>query len=403
MKTRLSKKEAARLALQSQGLLKKNPFGKGKGGVLRTLDQLGYIQIDTISVIQRTHNHTFWTRVQNFNPDVLDELQVKDRKIFEYWSHAAAYLPLADYRFYLYKMHAIAAGEKHWHVPDKKMMKRVLNRFMGEGPLMARDFKPPEDHQAAPWWNWKPAKRALEQLFIEGKLMIVRRNNFHKVYDLPERVLPANLDTTLPTTEEYCRFLILRAIRAHGLATEGEIGYLRKGIKKDVKTTLQQMLENGDIQTVNIAGIANQLYYTTEESLSQLANLRVSKNIHLLSPFDNCVIQRKRVQQIFGFNYQLECYVPAQKRVYGYFCLPILWGDRFIGRLDPKADRQSKTFFIRNLCFEPTFKDFEQVLQPLAGKIKDLASFNNCHSIVIEKTEPKPITSQLRTLIGRKV
>ncbi len=400
MKTRLSKKEAARLALQSQGLLKKNPFGKGKGGVLRALDQLGYVQIDTISVIERTHNHTFWTRVPNFNPDVLDELQVKDRKIFEYWSHAESYVPIEDYRFYLYKMRAIAAGEKHWHAPDKKMMRHVLNRFTDEGPLMAKDFKPPENHKAAPWWNWKPAKRALEQLFIEGKLMIVRRNNFHKVYDLPERVLPANLDATLPTTGEYCRFLINRAIKAHGLVTEQEIGYLRKGIKKDIKTTLKQMLEEGEIQTISVDGILNQIFYTTEESLSQLENLRVSKNIHLLSPFDNCIIQRKRVQQIFDFIYQLECYVPAQKRVYGYFCLPILWGDRFIGRLDPKADRKSKTFFIRNLCFEPTFKDFEQVLQALAGKIKDLALFNNCDRIVIEKTEPKPITRQLMTLIG---
>lgn len=400
MKTGLSKKAAARLALQSQGLLKRNPFGKGKGGVLRALDQLGYVQIDTISVIERTHNHTFWTRLPNFNPEVLDELQVKDRKIFEYWSHAEAYLPIEDYRFYLYKMRAIAAGEKHWHAPDKKMMKRVLNRFRGKGPLMAKDFKPPEDHQAAPWWNWKPAKRALEQLFIEGKLMIVRRNNFHKVYDLPERVLPANLDTTLPTRGEYCRFLINRAIKAHGLVTEGEIGYLRKGIKKDVKTALQQMLENGNIQTVNIDGISNQIYYTTEENLSELGEIRASKNIRLLSPFDNCVIQRKRVQQIFDFNYQLECYVPAQKRVYGYFCLPILWGDRFIGRLDPKADRKSKTFYIRNLCFEPTFKDFEQVLQPLAGKIRDLAYFNNCHSIVIENREGKSITRQLMALMG---
>ncbi len=400
MKARLSKKEAARLALHSQGLLKKNPFGKGKGGVLRALDQLGYVQIDTISVIERTHNHTFWTRLPNFNPEVLDELQVKDRKIFEYWSHAEAYLPIADYRFYLYKMRAIAAGEKHWHAPDKKMMKRVLDRFRGEGPLMAKDFKPPEDHQAAPWWNWKPAKRALEQLFIEGKLMIVRRNNFHKVYDLPERVLPANLDTTLPTTKEYCRFLINRVIKAHGLVTEGEIGYLRKGIKKDIKGTLQKMLGEGEIQTISVDGILNQIFYTTEESLSELENLRVSKNIHLLSPFDNCVIQRKRVQQIFDFNYQLECYVPAQKRVYGYFCLPILWGDKFIGRLDPKADRKSKTFFIRNLCFEPTFKDFEQVLQPLASKIRELAYFNNCQSIVIENAEPNSIRKQLMTLIG---
>ena len=117
MKTRLSKKEAGRLVLHSQGLLKRNPFGKGKVGVLRALDQLGYVQIDTISVIERTHNHTFWTRVPNFNPDVLDELQVKDRKIFEYWSHAESYVPIEDYRFYLYKMRAIAAGRIEHKIP----------------------------------------------------------------------------------------------------------------------------------------------------------------------------------------------------------------------------------------------------------------------------------------------
>ncbi len=399
MKTRLSKKEARRLALHSQGLLTKNSFGKGKNGVVRTMTQLGYVQIDTISVIERAHNHTLWTRVPNYNPEVLDALQGKDRRIFEYWSHAAAYVPIADYRFYYYKMHAIAAGEKHWHAPDKKMMKRVLERFTSEGPLMAKDFKAPESHKAAPWWNWKPAKRALEQLFIEGKLMIVRRNNFHKVYDLPERVLPVDLDTTLPTTEEYCRFLIKRAIRAHGLVTEGEIGYLRRGIKKDIKTTLQRMLANSEIQTVSVDGISNQLYCTTEANLAKLGEVRASKNIHLLSPFDNCVIQRKRVQQLFDFNYQLECYVPAQKRVQGYFCLPILWGDKFVGRLDPKADRKSRRFLVRNLVFEPDFNDFEKVLQPLADKIQALANFNKCDKIVVEKTQPTTIRSELGRIL----
>ncbi|MCH8957728.1 YcaQ family DNA glycosylase, partial [candidate division KSB1 bacterium] len=245
MKTRLSKKEAARLALHSQGLLKKNPFGKGKGGVLRALDQLGYVQIDTISVIERTHNHTFWTRLPNFNPEVLDELQVKDRKIFEYWSHAEAYLPLADYRFYLYKMRAIAAGEKHWHAPDKKMMKRVLNRFRGEGPLMARDFKPPEDHQAAPWWNWKPAKRALEHLYDCGRLTIAGRVGFQRIYDLPERVLPAQTDKAEPGLEESYRYLLEQSMISLGVCKPMQVcDYIH--MKRTVaRPFIEEMVDNG--------------------------------------------------------------------------------------------------------------------------------------------------------------
>lgn len=402
MKTTLSIKQARKLALISQGLHKKHPFGNGKSGVLRTIQHLGYVQIDTISVVERAHHHTLWSRCPDYTVQILHNLQVKDRKIFEYWSHAAAYLPMEDYRFCLPRMHAIARGERHWYAPDKRMMRQVLARVKQDGPLMAKDFEPPKGHKPGPWWNWKPAKRALEQLFIEGKLMVVRRNNFHKVYDLPERVLPHGIDTTVPTRQEFIHFLILRAIRAHGLVAEAEISYLRKGIKRDVKTGLKDLLKQGQVLPVRVAGLDRD-FYTTENKLEQLSASRVAKMLHLLSPFDNAVIQRKRIEQLFAFDYQLECFVPAAKRVYGYFCLPILWAGQFIGRLDAKADRKAETLIVHKLSFEPGFKDAEPVIAPLANKLNAFARFNNCKSINLQSVTPKTLRSRLSKSIRELV
>ncbi|MFQ5648664.1 MAG: winged helix-turn-helix domain-containing protein [bacterium] len=388
MKTTLSVSEARKLALASQGLLRAKPFGSGKAGALAAIRHLGYVQIDTISVVERAHHHTLWSRVPGYRPEMLNDLQVRDRQIFEYWSHAAAYLPMEDYRFCLPRMQAIAAGEKHWYEPDKKLMQNLLDRFKSEGPLMAKDFAAPENHTPGAWWSWKPAKRALEQLFIEGKLMVTRRNNFHKVYDLPERVLPDGIDTTVPSKEEYYRFLIQRAIQANGLATETEIGYHRKGARKGIKSELKRMLAAREVVQVRVHGWDNVTWYTTAEKLNAIPNLRRSRVLRLLSPFDNAIIQRKRVLQLFDFDYQIECYVPAPKRKYGYFCLPILWQGTFVGRLDPKADRATQTLVVKRLVFEPEFTEVGDLAGPLMQRLRKLAHFNGCDRVVLESVEP---------------
>lgn len=383
---KISLKQARRLALLRQGLLKKQPFGKGKQATLEAIQRLSYVQIDTISVINRTHHHVLWTRVPNYQKDLLHQLVAEKKQVFEYWSHAAAYLPIDDFRYSLPRKHALNTGENHWFDRDPKMMSWVLERITAEGPLQARDFKAPKDYQKTEMWSWKPAKIALEQLFMEGNLMIKERKGFQKVFDLTERVLPTHIDTRMPTPLELATYLALRTIDAQGLATQKEMGYLRKANRKKLLVeALQQLVEEGIILPVLLD---EQIYYSRPAYVEALPIRLTQKQLHLLSPFDNSTIQRKRLKNLFDFDYQIECYVPAPKRKYGYFVLPILWGDEMVGRVDMKADRKQQVFYIKNLVFEPAAVIDDELLAALAAKLKALAQFNDCEKLVVERSEP---------------
>lgn len=392
----LSLSQARRLVLQSQGLLRAHAFGQGKPATLAAIERLGYVQIDTISVLARAHHHVCWTRAAGYEPAHLDTLVDTDRKVYEYWSHAAAYLPMRDYRYSLPRKQAIAGGKKHWHQkPDDKLLQWVLDRIAAEGPLRSKDFVPPPDHEGGPWWNWKPTKIALEHLFQEGKLMITRREKFQKVYDLPERVLPADVDTSLPTDQEMGEYLVRHTLAARGFASLKEINYLRKWVKPQIQAALATMQESGEIVAVHMEGIENYEAYALTAAVEAIPACMGQKQLHILSPFDNLVIQRERLQRLFGFDYQIECYVPAPKRKYGYFSLPILWGDRFIGRMDTKADRKTKVFRVINLVFEPEFADFEAVLPALAEKVRAFAGFNGCLQVEVETVAPAGVKAAL--------
>ncbi len=377
----LSLHDARRLALVSQGLHARAPFGRGKEAVYRCIEQLSYVQIDTISVIQRSHHHCLWTRVPSYRSAHLDQLQ-HERRVFEYWAHAAAYLPMQDYRYCRRYMHAIACGQRHWRSPDRKAMDAVLARVRAEGALKAKDFEHPAQRANDAWgWNWKPAKIALEQLFIQGELMVSHREGFNKVYDLPERLLPSGLDTTLPSDDAFYRYLIERTLRAHGVAMEPEFGYLRKGTRQGIAQMLAGMCEAGEVLALSIAGRPG-VWYALPAQLERLAAARVARGVHLLSPFDNAVIQRKRIQQLFDSRYQIECFVPASKREFGYYCLPIVYGTQLVGRLDPKADRQKRQLILRSFHLEQPLKTLDDFIAKLADKLWQVARFNACNEVV---------------------
>jgi len=358
---KLTPKQACKIALISQGLHKSHAFGQGVKGVNAAVKHLGYIQIDSISVIQRAHHHCLWSRVKNYHPDFISQL-VAQKQIFEYWSHAAAYLPMQDYRFSLPKKQAIGAGEKHWRDKNPLAEKRVLQRIQQEGPLRAKDFERDSTKKGTGWWDWKPDKVALEQLFIEGELMVVERKGFQKVYDLTERVLPEGIDTTVPSTKELERHLIKGYLRANGFANAQQISYLRKGLKNHITRTCQEMLENNELQQLMVV---EQIYYGLPQ-VTDLLKQTVNRNqVNILSPFDNAVIQRKRLSEIFGFDYQIECYVPPAKRQYGYFSLPLLWGTEFVGRMDAKIDRKTQVLHVQNLHLETVkVEEFITLLKP---------------------------------------
>ena len=387
MKHKISLTQAANIYLDSQQLLTDN-FNKGKTGTLEVIRHLGYIQIDTLAVVARAHHHTLWSRTNDYKEHYLDELLSKDKTIFEYWSHAASYLPMNDYRFSLPRKKLFAEGKSHWFEQDKKMKKYVLDKIKAEGELQSKDF---EDKIKRPgMWNWKPAKQSLEQLFMEGKLMVAKRKGFQKVYDLTERVLPKDVNTKYPSEKEMAEHLIRMAIQSSGIVNESEIAYLRGGMKQQVIKAMNHLLKEGEIIEIAIEGIDKSKFITTKEKLSSADKIKsYSNNIKILSPFDNAVIQRKRLQSLFNFDYMIECYLPEAKRKYGYFTLPILYNNNFVARLDPKADRATKTFYIKSIHFEKGFKINETFNKHFAEKIKQFATFNGCESIVITKADTK--------------
>ncbi|MBI6118361.1 winged helix-turn-helix domain-containing protein [Salegentibacter maritimus] len=384
------------LTLESQGLTKSTPFGKGKEAVLKAIEQLGYLQIDTLSIIERAHHHTLWTRIPDYRTEYLDEL-VEERKVFEYWFHAASYLPIKYFRFALPQMLEVKQNEKHHYNADKKVMKYVLDTIRTEGPKKARDFQN-EAKKAGSWWNWKPTKIALERLFLQGDLMISSRNGMQKTYDLTENVLPKSINTTLPTNHEFAEYLVKTYLRAYGFTTIKQITHLKAGkeIRKNVDDVLASMLEEGTIEQVNIENFPS--VFVNKISLEKSFK-KPNLNIHILSPFDNSIIHRDRVKQFFDFDYKIECYTPKEKRQYGYFCLPILFGDIFIGRVDCKAHRKEKQFELIHLHIENQTIDVEIWAKPFAEVLRKFVAFNGCESLKLAKVSPSKLASILNKTI----
>ncbi len=396
--TTLSSGQARRLCVECQLLGERAAPPSGKEGVVSIVEHLGYVQIDTISVIERAHHHVIWTRVPDYNSAMLHELQAMDRTIFEYWGHAASYLPMKDYRYYLERMKSFPQGWNYWtkELFDKyrTVMKQVMDRIRKEGPMGSADFENPKGDKRGTWWDWKPAKAALEMLFWKGDLMVTERRNFQRIYDLTERVLPSWVDTRIPDKDEIGRFLATRALKAGGLATAKEIrDHIHLTDQKGIEKAIMELLDSDEVVEVKVEGLGDKKYYSLNESMEKVLTGKEEKTrgggrAYLLSPFDNLVIQRERVKRLFGFDYQLECYVPKDKRKNGYFMLPILWGEELVGKLDPKAERKEGVLTIRNVLFEKEFNEFDALLPELATAVKALARFNGLDKVRVEKVSP---------------
>lgn len=394
----ISNADARKLVLLSQGLHQANPFGTGLQASLAVINRLSYVQIDTISVIERAHHHSVWNRQSDYTKEHIDSLMAQ-KDIFEYWSHAAAYLPMADYRFSLPRKHAIASGEKHWHQKDNKLSAAILQRINQEGPLQAKDFEQQHAGAKSGWWDWKPAKKALEQLFMEGELMVLKRQGFQKIYELSERVIPTSVDVSCPTEQEFHYHLITRFLQAQGLGNAAEIAYLRKGLKSKISHYCEQLVEDKTLLKLDCKG---QSYYALTESshlLKQGVNLR---QVRFLSPFDNVLIQRKRLKQIFNFDYQIECYVPEAKRQYGYFSLPILWGSTFVGRMDAKIERRLGVLQIQHLHLETT--DIDALLPDLLASLQTFLGFNQGTQICLKRISvPEQVTYAQQAFLKQEI
>ena len=372
-----------RIALNQQGLLRAESFGRGKAATLRAIERIGYLQIDTISIVERAHHHVLGSRVANYRPAMLEQL-VAERKLFEYWSHAAAWLPMADYRYSLPRMHQLN-GERHWFKGSNPgLMHEILARIAADGPLRARDFEDTRQSNSG-WWDWKPAKQALEQLFMQGELMVSARQGFQKVYDLPERVLPDWVDTSEPTLDEFAAHLVDTSLRAHGFVTLVSVTYLRKGqaLREAVKRQLQTRI---DAQRLTRQPLGNNCSVYIDPELLETRAPRSVAQVRILSPFDNLVIQRQRCREVFAYDYQIECYVPRPLRQFGYFCLPLLYRDRLVGRIDCKAHRAQARLEVKSMHIEKALDDdFPELM---SATLQRFASFNGCDQIEYAKPPP---------------
>ncbi|PVZ66703.1 winged helix-turn-helix domain-containing protein [Pelagibaculum spongiae] len=392
-----------RLCLTAQGLQQTQPYGQGLAGARKAINQLGYVQLDTISVIERAHHHVLYSRVPKFQPTMINKLLLNG-DIFEYWSHAASVLPIADFRYSLPYKHAIKSGQTHWHkTHDKKLMAELLARIQSDGPLRSRDLESIASENTATrtgWWDWKPAKRALEQLYMEGDLMVSNREGFQKTYDLTERVLPAGIDSKMPSMEQFAAHMLEQQLRCHGAVSLKGLTYLRRSaeLRKAIKVLVDEKIAQRTLESIQVS--SGEVFIMEAGSLEHPVP-RTNNRMQILSPFDNCVIQRQRLKHLFQYEYQLECYLPEAKRQYGYFCLPLLFSDQFIGRMDCKAHRKTGNFEVKSLYLEPHNFDQDAVISALVDAIKNFCHFQNCSSITLTKANPKHLIKILQQALTR--
>lgn len=391
MSESLSAKEARRLALAA-GASPFGSFGTGLDGALSAIRGAGFLQIDTIGVVERAHLHVLRTRVPDCGKEPIPALEGvtgdgRAREIIEYWAHAAAWIPLEDWRFCLPRMERIRRDGHEWFRVEDAAVEYALGRIRAEGPLMARDFTEKLAGRKG-WWDWRPAKVALEFLFHSGELVSVTRRGFQKVYDLAERALPTGLDLRVPSSAEHARWHLDRTARAYGVFSKEEAAYQRRDGTEGIPEALARSIEEGSLVPLRLEGLERWKYFASPGILSSLdampsTSSPASRGIApsgwraaVLSPFDPCLIDRKRLARLFGENYTLECYLPAAKRAFGYFALPVMAlapdGDGFVcGKADCRLERVEGLLRILRLELRrPAFASTADP-EPLAEAVAD--------------------------------
>ncbi len=383
--------QARAVMLAAQGLLVPPSAPADPAAILETIRRMGVLQIDTIHVVARSPYLVLWSRLGSYEPRWLDQL-LADTKLFEYWAHAACFIPIEDYPLYRRSMLDGKHGwwnTEEWLAAHHEMVAQILTRIRLEGPLRSADFEGAKSPGG--WWNWKEEKIALEQLLTHGELMVRARKNFQRIYDLRERVLPDWDDSQAPTAEEMRRHFILRAVNCLGIARAGwTADYFRIG-KNGIARELNALADEGALWVGTVDGWDDPVYIHPDRASlvaqAQADELRPSYTT-LLSPFDPLVWDRTRARELFNFDYTIECYLPAAKRRYGYFSLPILRRGALVGRLDAKADRQKKTFEVRNLVLEPGVEPDLDLAADLRAAIQACADWHGASQIIILRSNP---------------
>lgn len=386
----LSRDEARWLAVTASGLARR-PFRRKPTAddLLATIRALGMVQLDTISVISRTHETVLWSRLGAYDPAQIAGLYEPRLALTEYMAHAAAIIPVEDLSLFRSFMHGRRSRDGWASEPEnRKLMDAVLQRIATDGPLASKHFERPDDGRRAEAWEWyglKPERRALDELWMRGETVLRRRESgFNRVFDLPERVVPGFWEVEAVPDEERDRIFLRKALSVNGVATAGWLSdYYRTGGPGFVpvartRKLMPELAAAGEALLVRVPGIDEPVWMDPRlaDLVDQLRKGQQRPSLTtLLSPFDNLTWNRDRGERLFDFHYRLECYTPAPKRKYGYYSLPILYRGRIVGRLDPAYDRKSRFLTVRSLHLEPWVRPSGAMLASIRGAIEDLLGF----------------------------
>lgn len=397
----VSRDDVKRLSIYKQGLHER-PATSTKDDLKRIIERIGLLQLDSISVIARSHYVVMHARAGLYDRAELDDL-LTEGFLFEQWAHVACQIPMAHYPYF----HPVLqrrkeADEVRWHEERigedaDEVIERVIETIRENGPMTSKDFDNPRKTQGG-WWNWKPAKLALEYLFRNGDLMITTRTNFHRHYDLAERVLDRHNITFDKTVEDYQEWTAIAGLRHVGIGTLQHISdYYREG-NRQVLSVLQSKMEAGEVHPVEVEGWDKEAYIHNDD-LPLLQEIQAGKHAPqltaFLSPFDSLVWNRDRNEALWDFYYRIEVYTPKAKRVYGYYVLPILHKGELIGRIDPKVDRKAKKLLIHAIHFEDGITITDDITNGLITAFKDFMAFHHCKTIEIGKCEDKSLKKTL--------
>ena len=340
--SRLALAHARHIWLRAQGLHTRRPFGDGPEATLAAVEHLGYVQIDTINVIERCHHHILWTRIPTYRREHLHRAQAVDKTVFEYWTHALAYVPTSAYRFFMPEMARRRATPGGWFgAVDPADVRRVLSLIRKEGPLSIRDIADDvlvdKNH---PWASRKPSKRALQLAFFTGALTVSARSGMLKTYELAERHFGWERRPRPASEQQVADYMLDRTLRAQGVVSLDSICHLDVKRKPAVRRAIEARLRRRRLRAVALEGAERVEHWAAPEALEEGFGEKNEDLTHVLSPFDPLIIQRKRLKLFFGYQHRFEAYVPKEKRSFGYFALPVLVGDEIVAAIDLKADRR---------------------------------------------------------------
>lgn len=390
MSPTLSLNAARSLHLAAQGLFAPPRRKAVKADVLDAIRRMAQLQIDTIHVVARSPYLVLFSRLGPYEQRWLDE-HLAEASLFEYWSHEACFLPIESFGLMRHKMlNPVGMGWKYasaWHDTHRDAIDTLLAQVRANGPVRSSDFAREDGAKGAGWWDWKPEKRHLEVLFSTGQLMVAARQNFQRVYDVLERVLPHWDDARdLPAREQVLPQLLGQTCRALGIVRADWVADYYRLPKRAYRDELHALADAGELLPVTVEGWKEAAFVHRElaDLLARAADGTLRPSVTtLLSPFDPVVWDRRRASALFGFDYTIECYTPAAKRRYGYFCLPILHRGKLIGRVDAKAHRAQGVFELKAVHLEPGVRPGAGMIGDVVRAVRRLADWHGTPDLAV--------------------